>query len=208
MHLATAHKYHLKRTLSHSVVVLSDFFFIFTYGSNSFEKWMFEQVTTSWICYFTMSLKSLVKTNDVKLLKNGEVKEGELAMPITHAFFKPHYMLSLFWQYAKNSPLWRPLLNSLQFKLQYLISIRKGISKKGFQKVNKNLHFPWRAKLAEISRTIFLKKYFPIQWNVYLNTWDRSHPFLIYLLSVSPTCFIAHKTHYKMKREKEILKKF
>ena len=127
MHLATAHKYHLKRTLSHSVVVLSDFFFIFTYGSNSFEKWMFEQVTTSWICYFTMSLKSLVKTNDVKLLKNGEVKEGELAMPITHAFFKPHYMLSLFWQYAKNSPLWRPLLNSLQFKLQYLISIRKGI---------------------------------------------------------------------------------
>ena len=160
MHLATAHKYHLKRTLSHSVVVLSDFFFIFTYGSNSFEKWMFEQVTTSWICYFTMSLKSLVKTNDVKLLKNGEVKEGELAMPITHAFFKPHYMLSLFWQYAKNSPLWRPLLNSLQFKLQYLISIRKGISKKGFQKVNKNLHFPWRAKLTEISRTIFLKKIF------------------------------------------------
>ena len=45
------------------------------------------------------------KTNDAgsasvraaeDLLKNGEAKEGELAMPITHAFFKPHYMLRLF----------------------------------------------------------------------------------------------------------------
>ena len=55
------------------------------------------------------------------LLKNGEAKEGELAMPITHAFFKPHYMLRLFWQNAKNPLLYfdRPFCSYIDISSLY-----------------------------------------------------------------------------------------